>query len=91
MPARKRHVLTATWRGYTARQDHVVHREVITRPEDFDGFHGIEFTDNTMLILDVRPCKPREKIKELDGYRELVAKAIRHRKPGQSIVRVADL
>ncbi len=87
----KRSVLTGTWSGYTSAQEHVVHRTVIFNPAAFDGFHGIRYTDGTMLTLCVRPCKPRERVLEVDGYGSLIAEAVHHRKPGQSVVAVADL
>lgn len=44
-----RYVLEATWRGYRSSHDRPCHREVITKPEAYEGLALINFTDGTPL------------------------------------------
>ena len=63
-----RYVLEATWRGYRSNQDRPCHREVITKPEAYEGLALINFTDGTLMRVSIRPCKPREKVLLIHGY-----------------------
>lgn len=70
---RKRFVLEGEWTGYYARQRKVVHRTITTRPEKYEKLGCITYTDGTGLVLTVRACEPREKVKEIHGYDSLIA------------------
>jgi hypothetical protein len=92
-----RFVLEGEWTGYTSAQRRVAHREVIDERKHGKGFvekikalRAIVYTDGTSLLLSVREAKPREQIKILNGYGELVRDAIRHA-PGKSRVLVSEL
>lgn len=70
-----RWIIEGTWSGYTSSQSRVVHRRVTSRKaqaEFWKKLHGITYTDGTSLFLSTRETKPREKVKELHGYDELV-------------------
>lgn len=73
--SRKRYVLEGEWTGYKASQRRVVHREVTTTPKQFEHLRTIEYTDGTSLILSLRPCEPRERVKENHGYTTLIRRA----------------
>ena len=71
-----RFVIEGEWTGYTSAQRRVVHRKVY--PSSYKRLrewaartHGIRYTDGTMLLLSVRDCKPRERVKEIAGYNSL--------------------
>jgi hypothetical protein len=70
-----RHVIEGEWSGYTSKQQHIVHREV-TRSRSLIEWvketYAISYTDGTSLFLHVRPCKPREKVREVLGYTSLI-------------------
>lgn len=88
-----RYVLEGEWTGYRSEQRKIVHREVITSEKRADllrQLHSIVYTDNTSLLLHLRPARHREQIHEVLGYSSLIAQALRE-KPGQSRVLVADL
>lgn len=85
----KRHVIEGTWTGYTSSQEHVVHRVVTTRPKFVEWVrdtYGITYTDGTKLLLTVRPCKPREHVKEIHAYDSLIDQCFR-----EGVASVAEL
>src|ERR1039457_5955442 len=70
-----RHVIEGEWSGYTSNQQHVVHREVTKSRALIEWVwqtYAITYTDGTSLFLTVRPCKLREKVKEVLGYSSLI-------------------
>ena len=85
----KRFIVEGTWSGYTSSQSRVVHRTVTTRPEIYDGLSAIVFTDNTNLYITVYPCQPRENVREIHGYEQLLREAIASGKKG--FVHVNDI
>lgn len=40
-----------------------------------EKIHSIGFTDGTHMSVEVRPAKPREKVREMHGYDSLLDKA----------------
>ena len=65
------------WSGYTGSQGRVVHR--VVHPSSFkklrvwaETVHSIHYTDGTALFLNVRDCKPRERVKQIHGYDSLI-------------------
>lgn len=84
-----RYVLEGEWSGYTSSQRRIVHREVITsekRAERLRQMHGIRYTDGTMLTLWLRDAKPREVVREVNGYTSLIREAERS---GASVFQVS--
>jgi|HubBroStandDraft_6_1064221.scaffolds.fasta_scaffold16635_9 hypothetical protein len=82
------YVLEGEWTGYTASQQHVVHREVITaKRAKAMKVNCIVYTDGTSLLLRLRERKPREKVREIHGYDSLIRQAER---TGRTRVLVAD-
>lgn len=72
-----RYIIEGEWSGYHSGQTRVVHRTVHGRSykklRDFaESAHSIGFTDGTSLRLSVRDCKPRERVKEINGYGSLI-------------------
>lgn len=72
-----RFVIEGTWTGYTGNQRRVVHRQVYPSARKklrawAESAHSISYTDGTALILAVRDCKPRERVKEVRGYTSLI-------------------
>ena len=74
-----RYVLEGEWTGYVSRQQRVVHREVIDRKlrERLASLHAIRYTDGTTLLIHIREAEPRERVKEVLSYRELIREAAR--------------
>ena len=72
--SRKRYVIECIWSGYNSGQSRPCHRTVTIIPKAWDGLHTISFTDGTTMDVSIRECKPREKVKELKGYVELLNK-----------------
>lgn len=73
--SRKRFVIEGEWSGYTSAQRRVVHRHVTTKEalvEWVRKTYGIRYTDNTVLALTVRPCRPHERVKENASYKSLI-------------------
>lgn len=69
----KRFVIEATWSGYRSGQEHVCHREVLTRNrERYEAIHAICFTDGTYMSISVRDAKPRERVVEKLGYSKVI-------------------
>ena len=73
-----RFVIEGTWSGYRSSQMRVAHRTVhkANRKQLRDWVsktYAIHYTDGTVLILTVRDCKPREKVREIKGYVSLIA------------------
>lgn len=75
---KKRFILEGEWSGYRSEQRRVCHRTVITNKDDFNNLTSIAFTDGTTLDLTVRPCLPRERVKQIHGYDSLISKCIAH-------------
>jgi hypothetical protein len=78
-----RYVIEGTWRGYRSSQDGVYHREVYKTNRKASPFiealkrlHSLPFGDGTALILSVREAKPREKVQEKHGYRQMIRDAV---------------
>lgn len=71
-----RYIVEGEWSGYTSRQRRVCHRKVTTRPKFLGKLQMIRYTDGTTLELSIRPCKKRERVKEIDGYSSLIEKAV---------------
>jgi len=75
--ASKRFIIEGTWSGYHSGQERVAHRTVYKASrkklrEWAEKTHGIRYTDGTMLYLSVRDCKPRERVREINGYVSLI-------------------
>ncbi len=75
--ASPRFVIEGTWSGYTSSQSRVVHRTVHGRADKrlrewAARTSAIHYTDGTALFLAVRDCKPREVVKRIFGYKELI-------------------
>ena len=73
-----RFIIEGEWSGCRSGQQRVVHRTVHKGNRKrlrawAEKTHGIQYTDGTMLYLTVRDCKPREKVKEIKGYVELIS------------------
>lgn len=73
----KRFIIEGEWSGYTSGQRRVVHRQVYPASRKLlrawvEKTRGIQYTDGTMLYLSVRDAKPRERVKEIRGYTELI-------------------
>jgi hypothetical protein len=74
----RRFVIEGEWSGYHSGQQRVVHRTVHEASERrlrawADKTHAISYTDGTRLILSVRDCKPRERVKDIiNGYTSLI-------------------
>lgn len=85
-----RYVLEGEWTGYTSSQQRVVHREVVSAKKagSLRHLHKIIYTDGTSLLINVREAKPREVIKPMHQYDDLIRDAIKH---GGNVVRVADI
>lgn len=74
--SKQRFIVKCFWSGHSSSQSHVVHRTV-ERPkkaEHLSKVHCVTFSDGTAMNMDVRPCKPRERVKEIKGYSELLNK-----------------
>jgi hypothetical protein len=71
----RRWVVECIWSGYRSSQSRPCHRRVLREWEakELAKITGIGFTDNTSMSVDVRPCKPREKVQEIRGYDDLFA------------------
>lgn len=87
----QRYVLEGTWRGYNSGMDRVVHSEVIQGSRKMflawlQKTFCIRYTDGTMLELNVRPAKPRERVEEKHGYKSLIYDCFH-----QDVSSVADL
>jgi len=85
----KRYVIEGEWSGYTSSQSRICHRVVTQHPNDYKKIQAIQYTDGTCLYLTVRPCLPRERIKEIHGYDSLIKKFIDKGLTG--FVKVEDL
>lgn len=74
-----RYVLEGEWTGYRSSQQRVVHREVIDakRSERLKDLHAIRYTDGTKLLISVREAEPRERVKTVHSYSELIRDAER--------------
>ena len=80
----RRFIVEGTWSGYTNAQSRVVHREVLSirwKPE-YEAISAIRFSDGTCLHIEVRDAKPREKIQQILGYKDLLSRAARQNLSG---------
>ena len=73
----KRFIIEGEWSGYTSTQRRVVHRTAHQGSYNklrawAEKTHAIYYTDGTALILSVRDCKPRERVKQVHGYDALI-------------------
>lgn len=77
--SRGRWIVEGEWTGYTSSQTRAVHRKVITAKQAaaIKAIGFIRYTDGTGLRLFVRPCKPRERVSEIDGYTSLINDCVR--------------
>lgn len=88
-----RYILEGTWSGHTESQKRVVHRSVhpikckLLRAWVERARHII-FSDNTLLILSIRECKPHERVDTLRSYNELITDCYIHNV--NSVDRLAD-
>lgn len=78
-----RFVIEGEWSGYTSAQQRVVHRQVYPAGRKrlrawAERTHAIHYSDGTSLILSVRDCKPRERVKEVRGYSSLIEDCAYH-------------
>lgn len=94
MTKHQRFIIEGTWSGYRSSQQRVVHRTVHKGNRKklrawAEETHGIGYTDGTMLYLTVRDCKPREKVKEIKGYVELINRCFTY--DVTSVAQVNDL
>lgn len=76
-----RFVIEGTWLGYRSGQDRIVHRTVHKASEKgirawAEKTHSITYTDGTRLLIDVRDCKPRERVEEKRGYARLICDCV---------------
>jgi hypothetical protein len=72
-----RFIIEGEWSGYRSSQQRVVHRTVHKAAykrlrEWAEKAWAIRYTDGTCLALSVRDCRPRERVKEIHGYDELI-------------------
>jgi len=71
-------MVTGEWLGYTSSQDHIVHREYVTKKTAGDirtiG-DCIIFTDGTRLRLTITEVR-RRKLPNLNGYGDLIRRCI---------------
>jgi hypothetical protein len=72
-----RFIIEGEWIGYRSSQDRIVHRQVYPGGRKklrawAEKTHAIRYTDGTSLLLTVRDCKPRERVKEIRGYTTLI-------------------
>lgn len=70
-----RWIVECVWSGYRSSQERACHREVIRRPklaENLSRVTAIVFTDGTQMSVSVRACQPREKVKEILGYKRVI-------------------
>lgn len=75
--SRKRYVLEGEWSGYQSSQQRVVHRVVVKGSRRkflqwVSQTFEIRYTDGTGLRLAVREAEPREKVRVIDRYGELI-------------------
>lgn len=89
--SRSRYIVECVWSGYRPNQSKPCHRRVMpkARALRFAAISSVQFTDGTSMSVSVRPAKPREKVKEINGYTSLLNKFLDAGKTG--FVRVADL
>ena len=73
----KRFIIEGEWLGYRSSQDRIVHRSVHDGSRKklrawAEKTFAIYYTDGTRLRLEVRDCKPRERVEEIRGYTKLI-------------------
>ena len=74
----KRFIIEGTWSGYNSGQRRIVHCTVHTASYKklrawAEKTSAIYYTDGTSLDIAVMDAKPRERVKEICGYVELIA------------------
>lgn len=72
-----RFIIEGMWSGYRSGQERVCHRTVHKASEKklrawAEQIHSISYTDGTCLILSVKDCLPRERVKTINGYTQLI-------------------
>lgn len=72
-----RYIIEGEWTGYRSSQARIVHRSVHDAAEKklrawAENNFSIRYTDGTHLVISVRDCKPRERVKETWGYMSLI-------------------
>jgi hypothetical protein len=73
MSSRKRFVVEAEWSGYHGGQRRVCHRTVETLfRAAYEAIGSHTFGDGTYMTITVRDAKPRERVRQLKGYCELL-------------------
>ena len=79
-----RYIVECVWSGYTSSQARVCHRTVIEKylAEALKKVESIGFDDGTCLSVEVRECKPREKVQEMHGYDTLLIDCWHFKKSG---------
>jgi len=87
----KRFVIEGEWSGYHSGQRRVVHRTVHSGAYKrlrawAESAYAIRYTDGTCLALNVRDCKPRERVEEIHGYDSLIQSCAHH-----NVTSVSDL
>jgi hypothetical protein len=90
-----RFVIEGTWNGYRSSQRRIVHRTVHKGSEKklrawVAANRFINYTDGTSLVLDVRDCKPREKVQVLNGYGKLIRDCCFYNVSSVAALNVAD-
>lgn len=73
----KRYIIEGEWSGYRSGMERISHRTVHKSCEKklrawAEKTHSIRYTDGTVLRLIVRDCLPRERVKEIRAYHELI-------------------
>lgn len=87
--SRSRYVVECVWGGPS--RSWTCHRRVHpkARALRYAQITSVQFDDGTSMSVSVRPAKPREKVREINGYTTLLNRFIDAGKVG--FVRVADL
>lgn len=70
-----RWILEGTWSGYRSGQERVCHRRILKSKQSvefWESIHAVVFTDGTTMTMQIRECKPREKVTEIHGYDSLL-------------------
>lgn len=72
-----RYIIEGEWSGYRSGMERISHRTVHKANEKklrawAEKTHSIRYTDGTVLRLMVRDCLPREKVKVINGYMDLI-------------------
>lgn len=68
----KRYVLEGTY------SQKICHRQVTIHPEIYKDLKYIRFSNNTKLLLTIRLCLPRERVKEIKEFSELIKACLKY-------------